>query len=191
MIMKKKKTVKRRRAKKSDVQLIPHEQIVRKILVIRNEKVLLDVHIAELYGVETRTLKQAVRRNMERFPEDFMFELNDEETADVLELGLLPNKQNLGGARPFAFTETGVAMLSSVLKSPKAVRMNLSIMRTFVTLRKVASDYDGLLERIQEIELQFDKRFSELYDALQYLLQPENPKRRPVGYRTSRNQEED
>ncbi|HUZ58870.1 MAG TPA: ORF6N domain-containing protein [Hanamia sp.] len=111
---------------------IVQETIIKKIIFIREEKVILDAHLAELYDVETRVLKQAVRRNIDRFPEDFMFELSETEIETVVSQNAIPHKKYLGGAKPFAFTETGVAMLSSVLKSQKAVEMNIVIMRTFM-----------------------------------------------------------
>lgn len=101
------------------------EKIIKKIVLLRDEKIILDVHLAELYGVETRVLKQAVRRNIDRFPEDFMFELTEEEIETVVSQNVIPHKKFLGGATPFAFTETGVAMLSSVLKSASAIEMKL------------------------------------------------------------------
>ena len=112
----------------------------------------MDVHLAELYGVETRTLKQAVRRNMERFPaDDFMFELTEDEIDVVVSQNVIPHKKYLGGANPFAFTETGVAMLSSVLKSKTAIEMNIAIIRAFVALRKIASNYKEVLEIMIEM----------------------------------------
>ena len=108
----------------SKTLIIPQERILNRIVVLRGEKVMLDVHLAELYEVENRSLKQAVRRNLDLFPEDFMFELTEEEIEIVVSQNVIPTKQHLGGAKPFAFTETGVAMLSSVLKSKRAKEMN-------------------------------------------------------------------
>jgi hypothetical protein len=99
--------------KKASV-IVPEERIVKRILLIRGEKVILDIHLAELYGVETRTLKQAVKRNIKRFPDDFMYELEEDEVQLVVSQNVIPHKKYFGGAKPFAFTETGVAMLSSV-----------------------------------------------------------------------------
>ncbi len=117
--------------------VIPKEKIINKIFVLREEKVMLDVHIAEIYGVENRALKQAVRRNLDLFPEDFMFVLTDKEVEIVVSQNVIPSKQYLGGANPYAFTEAGVAMLSSVLKSKRAKEMNIAVMRAFVALRKM------------------------------------------------------
>ena len=132
--------------------LIPEERIASKILLVRGEKVMLDFHLAELYGIETRVLKQAVKRNRERFPEDFMFELAENEINILVSQIVIPSKSYLGGAAPYAFTETGVAMLSSVLKSAKAVNINIAIMRTFVMLRKVLYKNQNLLRWQSEIE---------------------------------------
>jgi len=110
--------------------------IASKIFTLRNEKVILDVHLADFYDIETRALKQAVRRNRDRFPSDFMFELREEEVMEVVSQNVIPSKGRFGGAIPFAFTENGVAMLSSVLNSKKAIQVNIEIMRTFTMLRK-------------------------------------------------------
>ena len=112
--------------------------IQNKIIEIRGHRIILDLHLAELYNVETRALKQAVKRNLERFPSDFMFELSPEEVNNMVSQNVIPSKQNFGGALPFAFTEQGVAMLSSVLRSPKAIEVNIAIMRAFVSLRQLS-----------------------------------------------------
>lgn len=135
---------------------MPNSQIItHKIIEIRGHKVLLDFDLAELYNTETRTLKQAVRRNLNRFPEDFMFELTEEEVKDLVSQSVIPSKSKLGGAIPFAFSEQGVAMLSSVLNNEKAIEINIAIMRSFVTLRKFALKYEELTKRVTEIEQQF------------------------------------
>jgi hypothetical protein len=135
---------------------MPNSQIItHKIIEIRGYKVLLDFDLAELYNTETRTLKQAVRRNLNRFPEDFMFELTEEEVKDLVSQSVIPSKSKLGGAIPFAFSEQGVAMLSSVLNNEKAIEINIAIMRNFVSLRKFALTYEELTKRVTEIEQQF------------------------------------
>ncbi len=135
---------------------MPNSQIItQKIIEIRDHKVLLDFDLAELYNTETRTLKQAVRRNLNRFPEDFMFELTEEEVKDLVSQSVIPSKSKLGGAIPFAFSEQGVAMLSSVLNNEKAIEINIAIMRSFVSLRKFALTYEELTKRVTEIEQQF------------------------------------
>lgn len=131
-------------------QIIPPEQIMSKIFLLRGEKVMLDVHLAEIYEVETRILKQAVRRNIDLFPDDFMFMVNETEIEIMVSQNVIPSKQHLGGARPFAFSETGVAMLSSVLKSKRAKEMNIAIMRAFVTLRKMLMDHTELHSEIEK-----------------------------------------
>lgn len=164
---------------------IPDEKIIRHIFLMREEKVMLDVHLAQLYGVETRVLKQAVRRNMERFPDDIMFELTEEEIQIVVSQNVIPHKKYLGGAVPFAFTETGVAMLSSILKSKRAAEMNLAIMKTFVALRKMAINYKEIMRKLEKMEAQYDEKFKEIYTALKYLLNPPNPPRKQIGYKRS------
>lgn len=163
---------------------IPEERILRKIILIRDEKVILDVHLAELYGVETRALKQAVKRNLARFPPDFMYELTAEEVEEVVSQNVIPHKKFFGGAVPYAFTETGVAMLSSVLKSEKAVEMNILIIRTFVALRKMALNYQDIMQKLEAMESGNSKKFKEIYEALNFLLSPPNPPRRRIGYKS-------
>lgn len=163
---------------------ILEETILRKIVLLRNEKVILDVHLADLYGVETRTLKQAVRRNIERFPAgDFMFELVEDEIDTVVSQNVIPHRKYLGGSKPFAFTETGVAMLSSVLKSRTAIEMNITIIRTFVALRKVASNYKEIMQILTEIRNQYDAQFEEVYTALEKLINPPEEPRPRIGFR--------
>ena len=163
--------------------ILVEEKIIRKIIFLRNEKIILDVHLAELYGVDTRTLKQAVRRNIDRFPEDFMFELTNEEIEMVVSQNVIPHKKYLGGAKPFAFTETGVAMLSSILKSASAVEMNIAIMRTFIVLRKVAINYNEIMQILTEMQKQYDSQFTELYNALAKLINPQQPPRNKIGFK--------
>jgi len=163
---------------------IVQETIIKKIIFIREEKVILDVHLAELYDVETRVLKQAVRRNMDRFPEDFMFELSETEIETVVSQNVIPHKKYLGGAKPFAFTETGVAMLSSVLKSQKAVEMNIAIIRTFIALRKVAANYKEVMQILTDLRKQYDSQFTELYNALSKLINPPQGPRRRIGFKS-------
>lgn len=142
------------------------EIITQKIHEIRGYKIMLDFDLAELYETETRILKQAVRRNIERFPKDFMFELTESEIVLLVSQSVIPSKSKLGGAKPYAFTEQGVAMLSSVLNNEKAIEINIAIMRSFVSLRKFALTYDELTKRLTEIEQQFP----EIYKALNFLM---------------------
>jgi dTDP-4-dehydrorhamnose reductase len=162
--------------------VIPQERILNKIVVLRGEKVMLDVHLAELYEVETRALKQAVRRNMDLFPEDFMFELIDEEIEIVVSQNVIPTKQHLGGAKPFAFTETGVAMLSSVLKSKRAKEMNVAIMRTFVALRKLALGYAEIMGELEQIRKKITGHNDQINLIFEYLKQFEQAKQQELEH---------
>lgn len=168
-----------------DLQIIQN-----KIFEIRSCRVMLDYHLAELYQVETRALKQAVKRNIERFPGDFMFVLTQEEANLLLSIGVsqnvIPPAYNFGVAMPMAFTEQGVAMLSSVLRSKVAIEVNISIMRAFVLMRQMAIGYEELSRRIEELEVSTDAQFNELYQVLTQLLSQskQQKERRPVGFVT-------
>ena len=168
-----------------DLQIIQN-----KIFEVRGCRVMLDYHLAELYQVETRALKQAVKRNIERFPGDFMFVLTQEEANLLLSIGVsqivIPPAYNFGVAMPMAFTEQGVAMLSSVLRSKVAIEVNISIMRAFVLMRQMAIGYEELSRRIEELEVSTDAQFNELYQALTRLLSQskQQKERRPVGFVT-------
>lgn len=159
--------------------IIPGERIVQKIFSLRGENVLLDVHLAELYGVETRTLKQAVKRNMERFPPDFMFELHIKEVNALVAELVIPHKKFFGGSKPYAFTETGVAMLSSVLKSESAVEINIAIMRTFVALRRTKLSHKEIMQKLEEMKEYNDEKFKGIFAVLDYLL---NPPKTSIGF---------
>ena len=168
-----------------DLQIIQN-----KIFEVRGCRVMLDYHLAELYQVETRALKQAVKRNIERFPGDFMFVLTQEEANLLLSTGVsqnvIPPAYNFGVAMPMAFTEQGVAMLSSVLRSKVAIEVNISIMRAFVLMRQMVIGYEELLKRIEELEVSTDAQFNELYQVLTQLLSQskQQKERRPVGFVT-------
>ena len=168
-----------------DLQIIQN-----KIFEVRGCRVMLDYHLAELYQVETRALKQAVKRNIERFPSDFMFVLTKEDANLLLSIGVsqnvIPPDYNFGVAMPMAFTEQGVAMLSSVLRSKIAIEVNISIMRAFVLMRQMAIGYEELSRRIEELEVSTDAQFNELYQALTQLLSQskQQKERRPVGFVT-------
>lgn len=142
--------------------------IQQKIHELRGQKIMLDFDLAALFGVETRVLKQAVRRNIERFPEDFMFELTLEEFKNLTSQFVIPS---WGGTRhpPFAFTEHGVAMLSGILNSPQAIQMNIAIIRAFVALRHYALTYKELAQKLAELESKQDRQFADLSEALKYL----------------------
>lgn len=172
---------------------VPKEVIIGKILEVRDEKVMFDFHLAELYGVENRALKQAVRRNMDLFPEDFMFVLTEQEIEGIVSQNVIPSKQVLGGAPPFAFTETGVAMLSSILKSARAKEMNIAIMRTFVALRKMALNYQDIMAALEEIRGMVQGHDQQINLIFEYLKQLETSKqqdlkqknRNKIGYKSS------
>lgn len=164
-----------------------------KIHEIRGYRVMLDADIAVLYGVETKALKQAVKRNLMRFPPDFMFELTKEEIDSLRSqnVTLKNNTNEITSQRgkhskylPFAFTEQGVAMLSSVLRSDTAVKVNIQIMRAFVLMRQMIAGYEELLKRVEELEQSSDAQFSEIYKALTELLSKseQEKERRPIGY---------
>jgi hypothetical protein len=168
---------------------VPIETIERRILLIRGQRVLLDMDLAELYGVDTRTLKRAVRRNRNRFPPDFMFELTPEEYRVLrCQFGTLKRGAH-AKYLPFAFTEQGVAMLSGILSSPRAVMVNVAIMRAFVRLREIIASNRELAERLNELERKYDVQFKVVFDAIRQLMQkpkpyPEPPKRN-IGFHVS------
>jgi hypothetical protein len=165
--------------------------IVSKIITLRNEKVILDLHLAGFYGVETRVLKQAVRRNRDRFPADFMYELTPDEVDDVVSQFVIPSKKYFGGARPFAFTENGIAMLSSILNSKSAIKINIAIMRTFTMIRKAMLLQIDIENEIIKIRQQLKKQDEKLLLIFDYLKQLEKDRqqkevldtRRKIGFR--------
>jgi hypothetical protein len=137
---------------------------------VRHERVLLDFDLAALYGVETRVLKQAVRRNRDRFPADFMFELAPTEARVLVSQSVIPSLSRLGGSLAFAFTEGGVAMLSSVLRSQRAVEVNIAIMRTFAQLRRLMDSNRELARRIDQLEARYDEQFAGVFQAIKRLI---------------------
>jgi hypothetical protein len=161
-----------------------------KIYEIRGQKVMLDFDLAELYEVETKALNQAVKRNIKRFPDDFMFRLSSNEWASMRSQNVtaLPNKRNVS-ATPYAFTEQGVAMLSGILNSGKAIDVNISIMRAFVFMRQYALTHKDLTKKLQELEYKYDKQFKDAYDAINFLLQKDNQEteqkhRKRIGFKS-------
>lgn len=164
-----------------DLQIIQN-----KIFEVRGCRVMLDFHLAELYQVETRALKQAVKRNLSRFPSDFAFQLTKDEWQELItNCDKFPENIRHTPTLPLAFLEQGVAMLSSVLRSQTAIDVNISIMRAFVLMRQMSIGYEELLKRIEELEQSTDAQFSEVYQALTQLLSKPEPKpRKPIGYRT-------
>lgn len=173
--------------------ILREENIASIIYMIRGEKVMLDVDLAELYGVETKILKQAVRRNLNRFPSDFLFELTKEEDA-LLRSQIIASNIGRGGARylPFAFTEQGVAMLSGILNSERAISVNIAIMRTFVQMRKLMFSNAELSQRVGDLERLMNEHLEDygsdiqdIYEALRQLMrdQDEEEPRRPIGFK--------
>jgi phage regulator Rha-like protein len=167
--------------------LILTEQIEQKILLIRGQKVMLDSDLARLYGVAAKTLNQAVRRNRDRFPDDFMFQLTNDETK-ALRSQIVTLKLGRGEHRkypPYAFTEQGVAMLSSVLRSKRAVQVNIAIMRAFVKLREILSTHRELRQKLAELERKLarhDGHIRSLFEAIRQLMEPVRPKPRRIGF---------
>ncbi|MCC6765632.1 MAG: ORF6N domain-containing protein [Deltaproteobacteria bacterium] len=163
--------------------LLPMERIEQAILLIRKHKVMLDSDLATLYGVETKVLVQAVKRNLTRFPSDFMFRLTKDEFDDLR--SQIVTSSSRGGRRypPYAFTEQGVAMLSTVLRSDRAVRVNIQIMRTFVKLRRLLATHEDLARKLDALERKYDRQFKAVFDAIRELMTPPDPKqRRRIGF---------
>ena len=162
--------------------IVPIEVIERKIYIIRGQKVMLDSDLAELYNITTKVLVQAVKRNLRRFPADFMFQLTNQEVA-VLRSQFVTS--SWGGRRyvPYAFTEQGVAMLSSVLNSDRAVDVNIQIMRTFVKLREMIASHKDLARRLDELEKKYDAQFKVVFDAIRQLMTPPEPREKKIGFR--------
>lgn len=169
--------------------MIPMERIEKRILLLRGHKVMLDSDLAELYSVETKVLLQAVRRNMKRFPSDFMFQLNYHEVS-ILRSQIVTLKRGRGEHRkytPYAFTEQGVAMLSSVLKSERAVLVNVEIMRTFVHLRELLISHKDLAQKLVQLEKRYDHQFKMVFDAIRELMVPPHPsQKRKIGFETEK-----
>lgn len=173
--------------------------IQNKIYQVNGVKIMLDFDLAELYEVETRVLNQAIKRNIDSFPEDFMFRLTKEEWEDMSSQFVTTNpssqivmmdlpKNRTGKYLPYAFTEHGVTMLASVLRSPKARKMNIAIVRAFVALRKTLLNIENLTSHIQELETKYDKQFEDIFEAIQFLITDTNhpdskPERVKIGYK--------
>ena len=177
----------------SSQQLVPVEVIERRIFLIRGQKVMLDANLAELYSVTAGRLNEAVKRNMDRFPEDFMFQLTKEEFDNLkfqfattsLKSQIAISSSGWGGRRhpPYAFTEQGVAMLSSVLHSKRAVQVNIAIMRAFVRLREMLATHKDLARKLEQMENKYDAQFKVVFDAIRKLMEPRpETRRRGVGF---------
>ena len=200
--------------------LISAERIERRILLVRGQKVLLDFQLAELYEVPTKALNQAVKRNLERFPDDFMFQLSEEEADQILRSQTVTSSEGMWSQSvtgsgvsaskptktppnmrsqivtasekrnvrflPYAFTEQGVAMLSSVLRSPRAVQVNIAIMRTFVQLRQLLSSNADLAKKLASLESRYDQQFKAVFDAIRELMEPPTAaQKREIGFHTN------
>ena len=168
----------------TDTTLIPSERIEHAIFLIRGEKVMLDRDLATLYGVSTSVLKQAVRRNIARFPNDFMFVLNASEFKIWRSQFVISNADRKGlRYAPMAFTEHGILMLSTVLNSERAVRVNIEIMRAFVRLRQIIASDADLSRRLDELEKKYDHQFKVVFEAIRQLIEPPPADRKQIGFR--------
>lgn len=169
----------------SKTDLISIERIEKAIYLIRGEKVMLDRDLANLYGVSTAALNQAVRRNLDRFPVDFMFQLTSEEITELnrSQIVIGSQKHRDPRSRPYAFTEQGVAMLSSVLRSKRAITVNIEIMRAFVKLRQLLASNTELARRLDELESKYDKQFKIVFVAIRQLMTTPDRGRNEIGFR--------
>ena len=163
--------------------IIPSERIEKRIFILRSQRVMLSNDLADLYQVEPRVLVQAVKRNLDRCPEDFMFQLSKEEFSHLKSQIVISSWGGLRRATPYAFTEQGVAMLSSILRSKRAIEVNIEIMRAFVRLRRMLSSHAELARKLEALERKYDAQFKVVFDAIRQLMEPPAPKRRPIGFR--------
>lgn len=160
------------------------EKIKRRVLLMCGHKVMLSTDLADLYAVEPRVLMQAVKRNRERFPADFMFQLTEQEFDRLKSQIVISSWGGLRRAYPYAFTEQGVAMLSSVLRSKRAIQVNIAIMRAFVQLREMIASNKGLARRLNELEKKYDGQFRVVFEAIRELMAEPEPKSRRIGFKT-------
>jgi hypothetical protein len=167
---------------RGDQSMIPTNRIERSIYLIRGQRVMLSNDLAKLYEVEARALVQAVKRNDNRFPSDFMFQLTVEEFGNLKSRIVISSWGGLRRATPFAFTEQGVAMLSSVLRSQRAVQVNIEIMRAFVRLRQIMTSHADLARKLESLERKYDAQFKSVFDAIRQLMAPPRPRRRRIGF---------
>ena len=166
------------------MDLVPVERIERAILSIRGEKVMLDSDLAELYGVETRVLNQAVKRNASRFPEDFVFQLNADEVVKLNRSQIVIGSQKHRDPRfpPYAFTEHGALMLANVLNSERAAQTSVMVVRAFVRLRQMLASNAELARKMEALENKYDAQFKVVFDAIRRLMSPPEPQRREIGF---------
>jgi hypothetical protein len=164
-------------------RLVPQELVERKIIFLRGKKVMLDHDLAGLYRVKTKALKQAIKRNKHRFPEDFMFQVNKEEAQEILRSQFVTLKRGQHYKYlPYAFTENGVAMLSSVLNSEQAIIVNIQIMRTFTRLREILATHEELRLKIEQMERKYDEQFRVVFDAIRQLVAPPARPWKKIGF---------
>lgn len=167
-----------------NVEAIPQQVIESNIFIIQGKKVMLDRDLAMLYGVETKALNQAVRRNIVRFPDDFMFQLTKEEAKDLLRSQIVTLKRGQHFKYlPYAFTENGVAMLSSVLNSERAIAVNIQIMRTFTKIREMLATHKELKQKVEEMEKKYDYQFKVVFDAIKQLIEPSQKSTKRIGFK--------
>jgi hypothetical protein len=169
---------------KAHKSIIPSERIDECVYLIRGEKVLLSPDLARLYGVEPRVLVQAVKRNLSRFPDDFMFQLSADEFK-ILKSQIVISSWGGSRSRPYAYTEQGVAMLSSVLRSDQAIDVNIEIMRAFVCLRTILATHHDLQARLERLEKKYDQQFKSVFDAIRELMKPPTKNSPRIGFRIS------
>ncbi len=170
-------------------ELLSSQAVDLRVKVVRGEKVILDADLADLYGVEAKVLNQAVRRNRDRFPDDFMFQLTVEE-VESLRSQFVTLKKGRGQHRkflPHAFTEQGVAMLSSVLRSPRAIHVNIEIMRAFVRMRALVAGHADLTRKLNALENKYDHQFKVVFEAIRELMKPPKRAETPIGFRTKKH----
>jgi hypothetical protein len=165
-----------------ETDIAPVERIEQLIFLIRGQRVMLDKDLARLYCVETKVLKQAVRRNLNRFPSDFMFELTREEDISLRSQNVTLKRGQHSKYPSFAFTEQGVAMLSSVLNSERAIEVNIGIMRTFVRLREMLLAHKDLARKLAALEKKYDEQFQVVFDAIRALMAPPEKPKKPIGF---------
>ena len=163
-------------------EIIPVERVMQAIYVIRGKKVMLDKDLAGLYGVKPIALRQQVKRNIERFPSDFMYQLTDKEVVGLLSQNVIPSRKSLGGYNPYVFTEQGIAMLSSVLRSRRAVAVNIAIMRTFVKLREILASNELVRRKIESLERKYDEQFEHVFKVLSAMVMEKGKKKGSIGY---------
>jgi len=170
---------------KSKNSIVPQSKIENRIFVIRGHKVMTSIHLAEPYGVETRALNQPVKRNILRFPSDFMFQISEQEPDLLVSQNVIPHRKLYGGSLPFALTLQGMAMLSTVLRGGRAMQMNIAIMRALVKLREILSTHKEIASKLNQLETKVEKHdeeFQSIFEAIQQLMAPPEKPKRQIGF---------